>query len=242
MDIVEHIEQEHAGSKAQHIKSIVYGGLDGIITTFSIVAASVGAGLEMHFIISLAGANLIADGLSMGIGDYVSSMFENSYINSELSKEKYEYEHNKDGEVAELIQLYKAEGLDQTDAEDLVNIISKEPYIDVFLTHMLDLELGLRLPDNHPAKDGLVTFISFISSGFLPCLSYAIFYSTNTEYYISFGVTTVICILAMFLLGVVQAHITKQSRVKGGLIMMGVGTLASASAFGIGYGLERLLA
>ena len=102
--IKEHIEENHASQKAKYVKNIIYGGLDGIITTFSIIAAAVGANLEMKTIIAMGVANLIADGLSMGLGDYLSSHFENKYINSEKEKEEYEYIHNRDYEIEELIE------------------------------------------------------------------------------------------------------------------------------------------
>ena len=60
-DIKEHIEENHASQKAKYVKNIIYGGLDGIITTFSIIAAAVGANLEMKTIIAMGVANLIAD-------------------------------------------------------------------------------------------------------------------------------------------------------------------------------------
>ena len=77
LDINKHLEENHAGEKAKYVKNIIYGGLDGIITTFSIIAASVGASLEMKYIVALSVANLIADALSMGLGDAISSYFEN---------------------------------------------------------------------------------------------------------------------------------------------------------------------
>jgi VIT1/CCC1 family predicted Fe2+/Mn2+ transporter len=55
------------------VKSLVFGGLDGIITTFAVVAASVGGSLNSDVILLMGFANLIADGLSMGFGDYLSS-------------------------------------------------------------------------------------------------------------------------------------------------------------------------
>ena len=55
------------------VKSFVYGGMDGIITTFSVVAGSFGANLDTYVIIIMGLANLIGDGLSMSLGDYLSS-------------------------------------------------------------------------------------------------------------------------------------------------------------------------
>ena len=239
INIYEHLEANHAGSKAKYIKNIVYGGLDGIITTFSIIAAAVGASLDMKVIITMGVANLIADGISMGLGDYLSSTFENKYIISEKKKEEYEYDHNKQYEVEELKELYHQEGLEKKDAEDIVNILSKEKYKDIFLKHMINLELGLDLPDGNPIHEGAVTFFSFIIFGFIPVLFYIIFYAADLEYDVSFIITCFISATTMFLLGFTQAIITKQHKLKGGFIMMGNGVLASMCAFFIGYGLEK---
>ncbi len=51
----------------------MFGGVDGIITTFSVVAGTTGAGLSSGVVIILGIANLFADGISMGVGDYLSS-------------------------------------------------------------------------------------------------------------------------------------------------------------------------
>ena len=126
--IKEHIEENHASQKAKYVKNIIYGGLDGIITTFSIIAAAVGANLEMITIIAMGVANLIADGLSMGLGDYLSSHFENKYINSEKEKEEYEYIHNRDYEIEELKELYVAEGLSEEDSGKIVDILSRNEF------------------------------------------------------------------------------------------------------------------
>ena len=38
-ELEHHIENAHASLSGRYIKNIVYGGLDGIITTFSIIAS-----------------------------------------------------------------------------------------------------------------------------------------------------------------------------------------------------------
>ena len=57
----------------KYIKSFIYGGLDGIITTFAVVAGSTGANLGFKAILALGISNLLADGFSMAMGDYISS-------------------------------------------------------------------------------------------------------------------------------------------------------------------------
>lgn len=72
---------------ARYIKSIAYGGMDGIITTFAIVAGVAGASLSASIVLILGFANLIADGISMAAGDYLSTKDEmSSHKNKGLFK------------------------------------------------------------------------------------------------------------------------------------------------------------
>lgn len=55
-----------------YLGEFVYGGMDGCVTTFAVVAGSVGANLDSRVIIILGFANLIADGFAMSVGAYLS--------------------------------------------------------------------------------------------------------------------------------------------------------------------------
>ena len=68
-----HVEPVGAVATAQHyIRDVVYGANDGLITTFAVVAGVVGGGLTPRALLILGAANLFADGLSMGVGNYLS--------------------------------------------------------------------------------------------------------------------------------------------------------------------------
>mgnify|MGYP001572534733 CR=1 FL=1 len=54
------------------LRSIIYGGIDGIITMFNIISGITGAKLNYKYIFIIGLAVLISDGLSMGISDYLS--------------------------------------------------------------------------------------------------------------------------------------------------------------------------
>lgn len=71
----------------KNIKSIVYGGMDGIITTFAVVSGVAGAGLNPAIALIMGFANLIADGISMGIGDYSSTRAEDEYNNKDKNSQ-----------------------------------------------------------------------------------------------------------------------------------------------------------
>jgi VIT1/CCC1 family predicted Fe2+/Mn2+ transporter len=57
----------------KYLPEFVYGGVDGIITTFAIVAGAIGASLSSSIILILGFANLFADGFSMAVSSYLST-------------------------------------------------------------------------------------------------------------------------------------------------------------------------
>ncbi len=56
----------------QILPAIVYGGTDGAVTTFSVMAGAYGAGLDPRIVLILGVANLLSDGFSMASADYLS--------------------------------------------------------------------------------------------------------------------------------------------------------------------------
>jgi VIT1/CCC1 family predicted Fe2+/Mn2+ transporter len=68
-----HVEPRSALGIAQHyIRDLVYGANDGVMTTFAVVAGVTGGTLAPVTVLVLGVANLVADGLSMGVGNYLS--------------------------------------------------------------------------------------------------------------------------------------------------------------------------
>ena len=68
-----HREPTGAVDIARHyIRDLVYGANDGIITTFAVVAGVTGGALSPKAVLIVGTANLLADGLSMGVGNYLS--------------------------------------------------------------------------------------------------------------------------------------------------------------------------
>lgn len=68
-----HREPTGATELARHyIRDVIYGANDGIITTFAVVAGVTGGALSPKAVLIVGSANLLADGLSMGVGNYLS--------------------------------------------------------------------------------------------------------------------------------------------------------------------------
>jgi VIT1/CCC1 family predicted Fe2+/Mn2+ transporter len=68
-----HVEPTRPSEVARHyIRELIYGANDGIITTFAVVAGVAGGGLPLRVVLIIGAANLVADGLSMAVGNYLS--------------------------------------------------------------------------------------------------------------------------------------------------------------------------
>ena len=59
-----------------YLKDFIYGAIDGAVTTFAVVSGVAGAGLPSSVIIILGLANLLADGFSMAVSNYLGTKAE----------------------------------------------------------------------------------------------------------------------------------------------------------------------
>src|SRR3989344_5803491 len=156
----------------RHLKDIVYGANDGIITTFAVVAGVAGAGLE-HVVVALLGlANLLADGFSMAASNYLGSKSEHDFALRERKTEEIELKETPEEERAEMFGYLRKKGYTKDDADLLVNLLVKkrEFWLDIAMKE----ELGIEMPavGNKPSRNALVTFFSFVCAGFVPLLPY----------------------------------------------------------------------
>jgi VIT1/CCC1 family predicted Fe2+/Mn2+ transporter len=68
-----HVEPTGVVAIARHyVRELIYGANDGIITTFAVVSSVAGGGLSLRVVLIIGTANLLADGLSMAAGSYLS--------------------------------------------------------------------------------------------------------------------------------------------------------------------------
>ena len=79
-----HVEPRGAVPIARHyIRELIYGANDGIITTFAVVAGVSGGGLPIRVVLIIGAANLLADGLSMAVGNYLAIRSHESVLEAQ---------------------------------------------------------------------------------------------------------------------------------------------------------------
>ncbi len=74
-----HVDPTGVEDTARHyIRDLIYGANDGVLTTFAVVAGVTGGTLSAGTVLVVGIANLLADGMSMGVGNYLGIQAEES--------------------------------------------------------------------------------------------------------------------------------------------------------------------
>lgn len=230
--ITEGAKEEHGGAGSQYIGDLVYGGLDGIITTFAVVSGVAGAQLGTPIILILGLANLFADGFSMATGAYLSSKSEQEYYEREWQREAWEVEHFPEGERLELIEIYRNQGYSEEDAQKLVEIQSRDP--QRWVKAMMVNELRLLPDERKPLLSGLATLLAFVIAGSIPMLIYLVGLFAPISPDVAFPISIALSGLALFGLGAAKVVITRLNPFRSGVEMLIVGGLAAGVAYGVG--------
>ena len=223
----------------EYIAEFVYGGIDGVITTFAVVAGSAGAELAVPIVLILGFANLIADGFAMSVGSYFSAKSENESYEKHKAVEYWEIENLRDKEVQEIREIYEAKGFEGDLLKQVVDVITSDD--EVWVDTMMKEELEMIKDDRPPWKRGLVTFIAFNLVGFIPLSAYAFAGFIDVSASDLFVVSSFSTAVALALIGTLKGLVTEQSLIKGIIETVFLGGIAATIAFFVGDILEKLL-
>lgn len=206
IDIVKHRRKAHGISGLQeNLRQIVYGGNDGIVTTFAVVAGFAGAGAEgaaqmgAIAVVLFGLANLFADATAMGLGEFLSSRAEHDVYRAtrihELKRQSTEIAEER----RELIAILHMRDIMGADAETLADQLQKHPELMADL--MMTYEFGMANPEGErPAVNALYTFTSFLFFGIMPLIPYLLFDPTPE----TFNLSVVASAIALTGLGVLR--------------------------------------
>ncbi len=230
--IAEAAREEHGAPSHAYLGDLVYGGLDGIVTTFAVVSGVAGAQLDARVVLILGLANLFADGFSMATGAYLSSKSEQEYYDREREREAWEVDHFPEGEKAELEEVYLARGYNAEDAHHLTAIQTRDR--DRWVQAMMVDELGLMPDERKPLNSALATFIAFVIAGSVPLAIYLLGLIMQVSAQVQFPVSLVLSAAALFGLGAAKVFVTERNFLRSGLEMLIVGGLAAVVAYVVG--------
>lgn len=220
-----------------YLGEFVYGGIDGSVTTFAVVAGASGAKLDSAIIIILGFANLIADGFAMSVGSYLSTKSQKQNYEKHKAIEYWEVDNMPEREKEEVREIYEAKGFKGELLEQVVEVIisDKKRWIDV----MMKEELEMAEETKSPFMMGLMTFISFLLMGFIPLLIYVVDYLSPLTFDL-FKVSSALTALCFLGIGYLKALATSTNKARSILETLLLGGAAATLAYFIGDFLEHL--
>ena len=239
MDLTERLHEEHtphaiadrlaAATRHNYLGDFVLGAVDGTVTTFAVVAGVAGAGLSGNVAVILGLANLLADGFSMAVGNYLSTKAEQQVVDNVRRIEAMHIDEHPAGEREEIRQIFAAKGFEGDLLEQIVDVITQNR--DQWINTMLTEEFGLRIESPQPLKAGLSTFVAFVLAGAVPLLPFFLGLSPTT----TFRISTVATGVTFFLIGVSKGFVVHRSAWRSGFETLAIGTFAAALAWAVGH-------
>jgi VIT1/CCC1 family predicted Fe2+/Mn2+ transporter len=215
-----------AHNKTGELRDAIFGGIDGTVTTFAIVAGVQGAGLASGVVVALGLANVLADGFSMAAGNYAGTKAVADDRSRLWEVEEKHIRENPQGERDELEQILARKGLTGQVLKDATLMISgnKKQWINM----MMSEEYGLPPVDNRPIRAAIVIFLAFVMAGMLPLLPYLIGMAEAFSW--SIGVSA----LTFFGIGTIKANWSLAPWWRSGLETLIIGGVAAAMAYVVG--------
>ena len=208
------------------------------MTTFAVVAGSVGASLDSSVIIILGFANLLADGFAMSVGAYLSTKSERDNYEKHKAVEYWEVDNLPEVEKQEIREIYASKGFEGDLLEQVVEVITadKDRWVDVMMKEELEM-----IPDSKsPFAMGAVTYMAFLTVGLVPLIIYVWDYIFGFDGNM-FLVTCILTGLAFSIIGFFKTYVTETSRWKGILETLVLGAIAAAVSYFVGDILESML-
>jgi VIT1/CCC1 family predicted Fe2+/Mn2+ transporter len=219
-----------AATTHSYLGDFVLGAVDGTVTTFAVVSGVAGAGLDRNIAIILGLANLLADGFSMAVGNFLSTKAERQVVDRVRRMEEQHIERIPAGEREEVRQIFAAKGFEGALLEEIVSVITndRKQWVDTMLTE----EFGLRLESPSPVKAAATTFSAFVLAGFIPLVPF--FLPLELAATRTFGISALATACSFFVIGAVKGHVVHRSLLLSGLETLGIGSAAAAMAYAVG--------
>jgi predicted membrane protein (TIGR00267 family) len=237
---LEQLESSHTADAIAHrlgtvghhsyVGDFVLGAIDGTVTTFAVVAGVTGAQLPAHIAIILGMANLVADGFSMAVSNFLSARAEGQVVDRIRRIEERHIETIPQGEREEIRQIFAAKGFSGELLEQIVEVITndRQRWVDTMLTE----EFGLQLDRPSPWRAGLSTFTAFVLAGFVPLIPFMFAMQLSGESL--FIASAVLTGITFFLIGAAKGRVVHRSVLWSGIETLLVGAVAAVLAYAVG--------
>jgi len=219
-----------ASTDHSYVGDAILGAIDGTVTTFAIVAGATGAQLSPGIALVLGLANVLADGFSMAVSNYLRAKADLHVVEHARRVEESHIEKIPDGEREEIRQIFLRKGFEGRMLEEAVDVITRDRrrWVDTMLME----ELGLRLDPPRPIRAATTTFIAFLVAGLVPLVPLILAHG--------FVVSAIATAATFFAIGAFKGITLRSGWVGGGLETLLIGGGAAALAYAVGHAMRGL--
>ncbi len=222
-----------------YFKEVIYGGIDGIVTTFAVVSGFAGASLsgneatQFSFVVVLLFglANLFADAASMGLGNFLSVRSEKDLYLVQRKSELANIKTNAAEETETTLSILKGKGFSEEDSVVLAGIYkhNEQYWLDFMMQHKQEMSDPR---SENEVYTGLATFFSFLVFGAIPLLPFIV--QSDGDAATTFFYSSVGTFAALIMLGVLKWRVIGD-RLRSSLIeVVLVGGTAAVLAYFVG--------
>ncbi len=227
--------ETHIGDSRQYMRDIILGVNDGLVSTFLLVSAVVGGGLEAEQVLLTGVAGALAGMISMSIGEYLATKAQDEVFDAEIALERIHLRDHRQHEKDQLSDMLGDMGLEGDDLETVVDIINSSD--EAMLNMHAALEFGVvdterRSPYAAAVASGLLFLLGAIPS----VIPFAVLDNTTT----AILAAAVLFGIGLFFVGAVKTLQTKKNWLISGLENLALGLAAGVLSFFVGKAFDQL--
>lgn len=215
-----------------YLRDFVYGAIDGCVTTFAVVSGAVGAQLSGGVVIILGFANLLADGFSMGVGNYLGTKADHDIVHQARRMEESHVDVIPQGETEEIRQIFLQKGFEGELLDRVVEVITSDRKL--WIDTMLREEHGLSINLSSPLRAALTTFASFLLVGLVPLLPYVTLWMWGFSPRQVFAASVFVTGVTFFAIGAMKSQYVAESPWRAGMETLLMGGGAAALSYFVG--------
>ncbi len=219
---------DEAHTRGAGVRDIVFGVHDGILTVLGFVSGAAGLFADSRTIFFTGLAGMIAEGISMGVGEYQSIRAQNDIMKHQRHIEEQEIRTKPEEEFEEVVRIYRKKGFSRQDAMKIAKKIAanRKRWVDTMMVE----ELGFSpRQEEKPMRDALTIGIASFIGGFIPILSYLFLAKQG-----AFMASVILSAAVVFFLGVLKSWYADRKWLSSGLKMVAVALLTALITFYIG--------
>ena len=234
--LAEHLRDERREADLlSEVREAIFGAQDGV-TSILIVVITVATATANSYAVLVAGiAAAMAEVISMAAGEYMSSRSQREIFLAQIEREREEVRDRPGESEAEVAMLLESEGLPRDAAAHVAQELAREP--NVLLKTMVEKELGITVDAGpSPLQGAVILAITFGAAALIPI---APFFALPVGPAV--WVAIVLSAVAMFLLGVLKARLTRRNPIVSGLEIVALVAAASVGGFVTGTLLPKAL-